>query len=82
MYICTRMFGLDGRKHNNALSLAEKGFYYPFRCGVLYNPVFTFLPNGVVMPCICVQDNKFNIGHFKPNIEINEEIIQRLQREE
>lgn len=64
----------------DALDLATKGFYTPYRCNVLSGAGFTFLPDGYVMPCIGIQNRQFSIGRFKPDIEINERIIELLAK--
>ena len=63
-----------------ALEQASKGFYEPYRCGILTNPSFAFLPDGSIMPCLAVQDKQFSVGRFKPKFEVNEDLIAALAK--
>lgn len=63
----------------DALFLAKKGFYKPYRCAALAGYMLTFLPNGDVKPCLAIPDEIGCIGHFRNGITIDRKKINMLQ---
>lgn len=77
-YVNARKLLPGGTALTDALELASFDEYRPYRCGCLYNPSFAFLPDGSVMPCLSIQDSRFQIGRFLPEPELNEEYYTAL----
>lgn len=61
-----------------ALELASNGEYEPYRCERMYNPSYSFLPDGSITPCMMIQDKRFQIGRFLPEPELNEDYYAAL----
>ena len=61
-----------------ALYRSDAGFYNPYRCAFLHNSSYSFFPDGSVRGCLLMQSDSDCIGHFLPEVSINEAYIQRL----
>lgn len=63
-----------------AINLSNRKEYEPYRCGALYSPDFSFLPDGTVHSCLSMPGNTGCIGRYKPNIEIDFKKLEMLRK--
>lgn len=57
----------------------SKHTYNPYRCPLLKEPDYSFLPNGNVLLCLAIDNHVGVVGKYKPRIEIDFKKIDQLK---